>query len=63
MKVTILLLLSTAAVSFAQRMFCPKIDCVLYDADMEPNNLCMQHEGINSENHKIKLRNCNDIPN
>ncbi len=44
-------------------MTCPSINCVLYDADMEPNNLCMQHEGIGTTNHKIKLRNCNDIPN
>ena len=36
---------------------------MLYDADMEPNNLCMQHEGINTPNYKIKLRSCNDIPN
>ena len=44
------------------KQVCPKIECVLYDSYMEPNNLCMFHEaplisGV------IKLRSCGDNPN
>lgn len=44
------------------KMNCPKIDCVLYDEYMEPNNLCLYHDQTSSS-PLIKLRHCSDVPN
>ena len=38
---------------------CPEIKCVLYDAYMEPNELCIYHEKPLIEG-VIKLRSCGD---
>ena len=67
---SLLLLLSLVPMLQAQfnprpyevRQVCPKIQCVLYDSYMEPNNLCINHErplisGV------VKLRSCSDNPN
>ena len=42
---------------------CPSIKCVLYDAYMEPNNLCIYHEKLGGTDASILLRSCEDNPN
>eukprot|EP00347_Sterkiella_histriomuscorum_P018988 403343399 len=41
---------------------CPKIQCVTYDENMEPDNLCLLHSG-DIPATDIKLRSCQDTPN
>ena len=41
------------------KQMCPEIKCVLYDAYMEPNELCIYHEKPLIEG-VIKLRSCGD---
>lgn len=61
---TTTLMASLGALASAQNLhqYCPKIECVLYDDYMEPNNLCMYHDRTLST-PTIKLRSCNDNPN